>query len=326
METKQVVLQYLALHPREWISSAILVSSLAVSRTAVWKAIKQLQETGYQIDSQAGKGYLYTPNQTLSKTIIKQAIGSQWQLEVYDQISSTNSRAKELAAQKPIRPTIVVSNEQTAGYGRFGREYFSPSQTGIYLSFLLPTDNQSVDPGQLTTGVAVAVAQALETQYAVSVKIKWVNDLIVDDHKVAGILSEAIADVETGHLTSVIVGIGINLVVNAGLPETLQQKAGALINDSAQSVDRNQTVINVINSVKQLLENDDSCQYMKDYRQRSIVINQSVSVKMGNQLIDGVVTNVDDHGALVLQTKTGSQVVGAGEITKLNLKSGGYHG
>lgn len=324
METKQSVLQYLAQRAGKWVSSAEIVTTLGVSRTAVWKAIKQLQERHYQIDSQAGKGYLYTPNETLSDLVIAQQIDPQWTLEVHDQLDSTNLRAKQLAATRSVTPTIIVANEQTTGYGRFGRHFYSPSQTGIYMSFLLPVSGTDLNPGKLTTGVAVAAAHAIEKQYAVAVQIKWVNDLIVNDHKVAGILSEAIADVESGTISSVIVGIGINLAPNDVVPEALRTKVGALTAD--QQLDRNQTAINVIQAVTEMLQHGDDQAIMTEYRQRCIVIGAQVSVRIGTCELEGRVTTIDDDGALILDTKTGTQVVGAGEITKLNLKEGGYRG
>lgn len=324
IETKQTVLQYLAQHPNEWTSSKQLVETLNISRTAVWKAIKLLQEQNYQIDSQAGKGYLFTPNQTLSDAIIRNKIDPRWHFEVHDQVNSTNLRAKELAAHLPIKQTVVVANEQTTGYGRFGRHFYSPSDTGIYISFLLPVTQTDFDPGLLTTGVAVAAAQAIEKQYPVNVKIKWVNDLIVNDHKVAGILSEAIADVESRQISSVIVGIGINLAENDVVPADLRQKVGAITEDN-QQLDRNQTVVNVINEVSTLVDHPE-ISYMQRYRERCMVIGEKATVRIGNEQFDGRVETINDDGALVLNTKKGTQVVSAGEITKLNLKEGKYHG
>lgn len=324
MDTKQTVLDYLAQHEGQWVSSKEIVTTLAVSRTAVWKAIKQLQEHHYQIDSQTGKGYLYTPNATLSQTVIAQQIAPEWTLEVHDQIDSTNIRAKQLAAQPQMTPTVVVANEQTTGYGRFGRHFYSPSQTGIYMSFLLPIEERQLNPGKLTTGVAVAAANAIEQQYDVDVQIKWVNDLVVNEHKVAGILSEAIADVESGTISSVIVGIGINIAPSDVVPAELRRKVGALT--SLTQLDRNKTVVNVIQAVTALLKNEDHHAIMDEYRRRCFVIGQRVQVRIGKRELDGVVQTIDDDGALQLQTKTGRQMVGAGEITKLNLKDGGYRG
>lgn len=327
MSTKSVVLQYLNEHKNNWTSSAELVSQLEVSRTAIWKAIKQLQTEGQEITSQAGKGYRFTPNQQLNQTIISQGVNTDCYIEVHDTIDSTNRRAKELAVTNSgTRLAVVVANQQTNGYGRYGREFYSPAQTGIYLSFLLPFGQQLVHPGLLTTGTAVAVAQVLEHQYQVDIGIKWVNDLIVQGHKVSGILSEAVTDFESGQIANVITGIGINLENNQLIPTKLQAKVGAL-NQHHLQVNRNETVIQIINSFWQMTTNFNAGKLMDEYRQRCIVIGHDVTVKVGNQTITGRVKNIDDTGALVLTTAAGtSKVLSAGEITKLNIMDGDYHG
>ncbi|BAP86451.1 biotin--[acetyl-CoA-carboxylase] ligase and biotin operon repressor [Paucilactobacillus hokkaidonensis JCM 18461] len=326
MSTKTVVLQYLNEHQNNWTSSEKLVEQLNVSRTAIWKAVKQLQADGQQITSQSGRGYRYTPNQQLNQAIISQGMINDCHVEVYDTIDSTNRRAKELAVSNKSEPAVIIANEQTGGYGRFGREFYSPAQTGIYLSFLLPIRQNLIHPGLLTTGTAVAVARVLEEQYQVKVGIKWVNDLIVKNHKVSGILSEAVTDFESGQIGNVITGIGINLENNQLIPESLDKKVGA-INQNHLQVNRNETVIKIINTFWQMTEHFNAGELMDEYRQRCIVIGQDVTIKVGNQTVQGRVENIDNYGALVLTTSTGeSQTLSAGEITKLNLMDGDYHG
>lgn len=326
MTTKEAVLRYLNEHKNNWSSSAELVTQLQVSRTAIWKAIKQLQADGQQITSQAGRGYRFTPNQQLNQTIISQGVTTNCHIEVYDTIDSTNRRAKELAMTGGTHPAVIVANQQTNGYGRYGRQFFSPAQTGIYLSFLLPIGQQLIHPGLLTTGTAVAVAQVLEHQYQVKVGIKWVNDLIVSGHKVSGILSEAVTDFESGQIANVITGIGINLENSQLLPAELQAKVGAL-NQHHLHVNRNETVIQIIDSFWQMTTNFNAGQFMDEYRRRSIVIGHDVMVKVGKDMLAGQVADIDDTGALVLTKADGtSQVLDAGEITKLNITDGDYHG
>lgn len=326
MSTKTVVLQYLNAHQNNWTSSEKLVEQLDVSRTAIWKAVKQLQAEGQQITSQSGRGYLYTPNQQLNQAIISQGMLNDYHVEVYDTIDSTNRRAKELAISSHSEPAVIIANEQSGGYGRYGREFYSPAQTGIYISFLLPIGQQLIHPGLLTTGTAVAVARVLEHQYQVKVGIKWVNDLIVQGHKVSGILSEAVTDFESGRIANVITGIGINLENNQLIPAALNKKVGA-INQKHLQVNRNETVIQIINAFWQMAEHFNAGELMDEYRKRSIVIGQNVTIKVGNQTIQGRAEDVDDDGSLVLMTSNGeTKTLSAGEITKLNLLDGDYHG
>lgn len=326
MDTKAAVLQYLNAHKSAWTNSTQLVAQLDVSRTAIWKAVKQLQQDGQQIESQSGRGYRYVPNQMLNQAIIAQGMKQDCLLEVHQSIDSTNKRAKELAMTNSGQPATIVANEQTGGYGRFGRQFYSPAQTGIYLSFLLPIGTQQIHPGLLTTGTAVAVARVLERQYKVRVAIKWVNDLIVNQHKVAGILSEAVTNFESGQISNVIIGIGVNLEGNRLIPADLSSKVGA-INQNHLQVNRNETAIQIINGFWQMIEDFNSGRLMDEYKQRSIVIGHSVTVKVGKQTVHGQVKDVNNEGELVLKAGSGELLtLSAGEITKLNLLDGGYHG
>ena len=324
MYTKSTVLAYLNQHANQWVTSAELVDELGVSRTAIWKAIQQLQAHGQTIESQSGKGYLYLHGLKLSQAIIESSIKSDWQVEVYDEIDSTNIRAKQLAATNPGQRTVVIANQQTAGYGRFGRNFFSPGETGLYLSFLLPINGQ-INPGKMTTATAVVIAQVLEKLFGVTVEIKWVNDLIVNHHKVTGILSEAVTNFETGTLSSVIVGIGINLVENDLLAPELKNKVGALTTQKKQ-LDRNQVASEIIDAFDTMLPTLDDGNFMDEYRQRSLVIGKNVEVKIGNRVLTGEVETINDDGALLLKTATEVVTVNAGEITKLNLQEGDYRG
>lgn len=324
MDTKSTVLAYLNQHANQWVTSAELVDELGVSRTAIWKAIQQLQAHGQTIESQSGKGYLYSRGLKLSQAIIESSIKSDWQVEVYDEIDSTNIRAKQLAATNPGQQTVVIANQQTAGYGRFGRNFFSPGETGLYLSFLLPINGQ-INPGKMTTATAVVIAQVLEKLFGVTVEIKWVNDLIVNHHKVTGILSEAVTNFETGTLSSVIVGIGINLVENDLLAPELKNKVGALTTQKKQ-LDRNQVASEIIDAFDAMLPTLDDGNFMDEYRQRSLVIGKNVEVKIGNRVLIGEVETINDDGALLLKTATEVVTVNAGEITKLNLQEGDYRG
>lgn len=324
MNTKSTVLAYLNENANQWVTSAELVKQLEVSRTAIWKAIQQLQSNGQKIESQSGKGYRYARGGMLSQAIIEATISSNWQVKVYDQVNSTNIQAKQLAAYNQGEKIVIIANEQTDGYGRFGRDFFSPSETGIYLSFLLPITKQ-INPGRMTTATAVVVAQTLEKLFNVKVSIKWVNDLIVNDHKVTGILSEAVTDFETGTIANVVVGIGINLMENDLLDESLKPKVGALIKQKKQ-LDRNQVASEIIEAFEKMLLTFESGNLMEEYRNRSIVIGKQVEVKIGNRILTGLVDTINEDGALILRTNLETITVDAGEITKLNLQEGNYHG
>ena len=113
-------------------------------------------------------------------------------------VDSTNNEAKRMTANGFRENALIVANEQTKGRGRLGREFYSPKNTGIYMSFLLSTDVKISDAVQITTATAVAVVRAIESLTDLRPMIKWVNDVYLGNKKVCGILTEAVTDFETG--------------------------------------------------------------------------------------------------------------------------------
>jgi BirA family biotin operon repressor/biotin-[acetyl-CoA-carboxylase] ligase len=321
-KVKNNVLDYLTKHADSYVSGAVIADDLGVSRNAVWKAIQQLNEQGFNIESSHRVGYRYVGSNVLSETLIKHGLDSELEIHVFQTIDSTNKYAKELAMKNPSTPIAIVANEQTAGYGRQGREYYSPANDGLYLSLLLPIHGQELNGGLLTTGVATVIASVLAELYGVQPEIKWVNDIIVNHHKVSGIMTEGIADIESGTLSYVIIGIGLNLT-NEAFPETIANKAGSL---GLDNVDRNELVSALLNGLLQLATTYQTADFMAQYRKLSLVIGKQVTVNRYGSEITGLVSDIADDGALVLVTPNGEEQYTSGEITKVNLIDGEYHG
>jgi len=330
MATQTEVLKFLMQTAPDYYSGDDLAQQIGVSRTAIWKAIQSLQAAGYSIESRHGLGYRYVANNQLSAPVIMAGLAGpvQPKLITLDQVDSTNAYLKRLAVTEPLtEPTVVVADTQTGGYGRFGRPFYSPGSTGVYLSIGLPIKaGAPFDPGLLTTGTAVAVAKTLDQLFDVTVALKWVNDVLVNHHKVVGILSEATTDLESGQISTVIVGIGINLTLPTGdFPVDLKQKAGAVTTEL--TVTRNQVVSTLLSEFFTSYQTYTTGDFMADYRRLSMVIGQQVELKTGATTITGVVNDIDATGALVVQLPTGEvQHLSSGEITKVNLLTGGYRG
>lgn len=309
-------------HTDEDTSGEQLATRYQVSRNAVWKVIKQLQAEGYLIESQHRRGYRYLGTKNLSAEQIAVHLQHSLQVQVFQTIDSTNKLAKQLATENPSRPLAIIANQQTAGYGRYGRQYYSPKDTGVYISLLLPMANKNVTSGLLTTGAAVAVVKIFESLYHVKLQIKWVNDLIYENGKIAGIMTEGITDFETGSLSYVIVGIGINLTTS-NFPIEMQAKAGSL---NLQDLDRNLLVARLIDEMYQVLMGELTPALLAYYREHSLVIGHEIVLDQRGKLIQGRVVDIDNQGALVVATTTGVQIFNGGEITKVKLLDGEYHG
>ena len=179
MKVKDQVLKQLEDNKGTYFSGSELAAALGVSRNAVWKAIKSLEKSGYRISAVPNKGYcLNMDNDILSSWSIKQHLNHDGlNITVYDTISSTNDVLKEQAAQGAPHGTVIISQEQTAGKGRMGKNFYSPSKTGIYLSILVRPDIPAGESLFLTTSAAVATAKAIEDVSDKKTDIKWVNDI-----------------------------------------------------------------------------------------------------------------------------------------------------
>lgn len=319
---KAEILSYLMQHADTNISGEKLAEQYQVTRNAVWKVIKQLQAEGYLIESQHRLGYRYLGTRKLSAEQIAVHLHHGIQVQVFPVIDSTNKFAKQLATENPKQPIAIIANQQTAGYGRYGRDYYSPKDTGIYLSLLVPMGAQKIDSGLLTTGVAVAVSQVFAELYHLELQIKWVNDLIYQNRKIAGIMTEGITDFETGSLSYVIIGVGINLATT-DFPITMQGKAGSL---NLTNIDRNLLVARLLERMQMILRQADADTMLAYYRAHSLVINREIELNQQGTLITGRVLDINTNGALVVDTPTGQQIFNSGEITKVHILNGEYYG
>ena len=201
-----------ALAKGDVVSGAEISASLGVTRAAVWKQINALRAEGYAIPGDPRSGYrLLAEGERAFEASLLRAFGDDGRRVVfYRATGSTNTDLKELAAAGAPAGTVCVAESQSGGRGRRGRSFASPAG-GAYFSLLLRPDLALSEVSALTGAVAVAVARVLEEMTGLSVGIKWVNDLWLNNKKAVGILCEAVADLETGTPEYVIVGVGIDL-------------------------------------------------------------------------------------------------------------------
>ncbi|MCP0887289.1 biotin--[acetyl-CoA-carboxylase] ligase [Ligilactobacillus sp. WILCCON 0076] len=316
MSTTQQVLELLT-HTNDPLSGQDIANQLGLSRTAVWKAIKSLQTAGYKIDSRPRVGYQLYDSGNLSEALIRKYLPTTflYPIEIHKTIDSTNIRAKQLGNQANIAtPYIVIADQQTAGYGRYGRNFVSPSGTGIYISILLNNSRFDFDPGLLTTAVSLAITRTIEKKLNATAQIKWVNDVIVDEKKICGILTEGISDLETQSLTKIVVGAGINYLTTT-FPIEIEKRAGSLRKYALQAhVSRNEFIANYLIEFFNLYKNYFDGTFMDEYRQHSNIIGHKVTISQGEKTLTGTVTAINDKGALVLADGT---ILSSGEVTKI---------
>lgn len=315
MSLKEEVLTVLEQNRHQVISGQTLANELKVSRTAIWKAIHALKEDGFGIQTVSNKGYQIDEGcDILSAPQIQSYLNPSYDkndLIIYSTIGSTNEEAKKQLLQGANHGTVIMANEQTAGKGRFGRNFYSPAHTGIYMSLLLRPQLNLQCAVLLTTAVSVAVCRAIEEVCGQIVQIKWVNDIYFNDKKIGGILTEAFTDFESGTVESVIVGIGLN-VSTLEFPSELMNIATAL---KPTQGSRNQLAAAIINHTLLICENLDSTKFMTEYKSRSNVLGRDIYYVRNGERFEGKAIDFNKEGALVVQTLDGIMTLNSGEIT-----------
>ena len=244
--TKQALLAALSAAQGECISGQQLAQQLGVSRAAVHKAAAALAAQGYALEAAPRRGYRLAGGDPFCA----EAVGEyDAPIYLYDKLESSNRTAKTLALEGAPHGTMVLTSQQTAGRGRLGRRFVSPAGKGIYLSLVLRPGLPMTEAQAVTVSAAVAVCRAVKRLCGLDLGIKWVNDLYYNGKKVCGILTEAGADIESGQLEWLVVGIGLNLTSTAAdWPEQGMQQlhdlgfktAAMALSDRSVSIDDEQ--------------------------------------------------------------------------------------
>ncbi|MFQ7234191.1 MAG: biotin--[acetyl-CoA-carboxylase] ligase [Enterococcus hulanensis] len=312
MTTKEKVLARLKA-AEEILSGEALAQELGVSRTAIWKAIKELEKKGYQIQHLAN-GYRYQPSDILDAKEIQEHINQAVDVTVLETSDSTMKDAQLAVMEGKKSPLLIVADMQKAPRGRFNRPFFAAKQQGIYMSLLLEPKEQLQELPQYTILMAVAVAEAIDELLGVESQIKWVNDIYLNHKKVVGILSEAMTDVETNSLKYIIIGMGINFSIpQENYPDELREKATSLFSDGKATTTRNQLIINIWNRFFDLLAEQTT--YLDSYRKKSFVLGKKITFKRKDQLYLGTAVAITDIGELVVDLGDEKVTLSSGEIS-----------
>jgi len=317
MTAKQKLFVLLQEKKGTYLSGEELAGKLQISRNAVWKAICALREEGHKIDAITKRGYCFLEESgQVSEGGICGALAKEGLIktaEVLEETDSTNRVAKELAAKGAVEGTLLVAKRQSMGKGRLGRSFFSP-EGGIYMSVVLRPRIPAERAVLITTCAAVAVARAIEKETGLQAGIKWVNDIFIKGKKVCGILTEAGLDFESGMPEYVILGIGIN-VERQSVPEELKDIVGCLESFTEKSIAKSKLIAAVWNEFSLLYEKLGDAEYMKEYRERSILLGKEVTILSAEGNYGAVVRDIDREGHLILETNRGIEMLSSGEVS-----------
>jgi len=311
---KKNTLYYLEKADGGYVSGTDIAKELGVSRMAVSKAVAELKKEGAIIESSTKNGYkLIRSTDTLYAESIKAHLLRELSdIYCYGTVASTNEEAKKLAAAGAFHSTLICADAQSAGRGRRGRDFFSPSHTGIYMSVVLRPEKARTDV-LYTVAAAVAVRRVLDRISEEKAEIKWVNDIYISGRKVCGILCEAVSELETGELSAVICGIGVNLTPPADdFPEELKQKAGYV---SKKEISRAKVIAELACELVSVLEEDNDT-VISEYAEHSMLTGKEVYYTLGSEHFSGKVEGVDASGGLIVSKADGERtVLRSGEVS-----------
>lgn len=301
---------YELMNTDDYISGESLAHKFGKSRAAVWKAIKSLIKAGYAVDAVTNKGYkLVNSDDFISAQGIKKYLNSNMDVLHYPCVDSTNNCCKRLLADGKKGEFLVIADEQSAGRGRQGKSFYSPSKTGVYFSLVLRPHTALQNVVTATTAASVAVCRAIEELTDKKPKIKWVNDVYLDGKKICGILTEAIGNFEENIVDSVIIGIGININTQ-DFPDDISI-AGCL----NTKVNRNELVAQTADELARIAGGD--YKYFIDYyRSHSMVIGEKIVFIKNGIAYPATAVAIDETGGLEVELESGEHtVLRSGEIS-----------
>ena len=293
-----------------FVSGEALARQFSKSRAAVWKAVKALRKDGYVIEAVTNRGYRFSSeNDILSADIIKSRLSCGVNVYYYDSIDSTNTQAKRLINEGDCADMLLVADEQTNGRGRQGKSFYSPAQTGIYMTLVIHPDIKLQNAVTATTAASVAVCRAIEGLTDLKPKIKWVNDVYLNGRKICGILTEAVSDFETGTVSSVIIGIGMN-ISTVNFPSDVEN-AGSL----GVNVRRADLIAEIANELMKITLGDYKS-FIDYYRSRSLILGKKITYIENSKAVSAIALEIDEEGGLTVQKENGEILtLRSGEIS-----------
>ena len=319
MSTKSEMLNLLSKSKGDYISGQKLAETLSISRSAIWKNVEILRNDGYTIQSKSSIGYkLVGDTDILSTDAIGEKLKYKCDIQIYDSLPSTNLTAKKL--QVGSTPLLVLAGKQTAGRGRLGRSFYSPENSGLYMTLAFKPTFDLSKSLWVTSAAAVSVCKAIEKIAHVRPRIKWVNDIFLDGKKVCGILTEAETNFENGKIDKIIIGIGINCF-KTDFPLELQDIAGTLAMEKTY-FERNVLAAEIVNQLLAILTNFDKSNFLAEYKSRCFILGKKIIVH-SNLKKEGIMAraiDIDNNCGLVVEYLEGHMkhqmdVLTTGEIS-----------
>ena len=320
------VLKFLQTHNTEYLSGQDLSDVLRISRVAIWKHIKKIQELGYVVESKQKLGYKLISNSNLllpweitnglkTKTIGQQAY-------YFDSLESTQNQALKMADNPTNNGSVIIAEKQTGGKGRSGRKWVSP-KGGIWLSLILyPKFDISITT-LFPIASSLALSKSIEQVFKISPELKWPNDLTIKSKKIAGMLVDV--SLESNKIEKLVLGVGINFDVDVKniekkLKNTPNFYGVASLGDYKKDVKAPyfvQVFFIELEKIYESLNKRDIKKIILEWTKRSSTIGKEVEIDTVNGKVKGKAVKIDDDGALVVNSNNKIIKIIAGDVIHL---------
>jgi len=317
------VLTFLQSHNTEYLSGQDLSDVLKISRVAVWKHIKKIQELGYIVETKQKLGYKLTSNSDvlfpweITSKLKTRVIGQQ--AYYFDSIDSTQNQALKMADDPANNGTVIIAAKQTGGKGRAGRKWISP-KGGIWLSIILQPKFDISITTLFPIASALALSNALEKTLKISPELKWPNDLTIKGKKIAGMLVDA--SLESNRIENIVLGVGINFDIDVkqiektlkgspnfyGVTSLCEQK------NKVKPIQLVQTFFVELEKICDLLNTKQTKKIISEWTKRSSTIGKKVELDTRDGKIKGKAIKIDDDGALLVSDNNKIIRIIAGDI------------
>lgn len=317
------VLTFLQTHNTEYLSGQDLSDVLRISRVAVWKHIKKIQELGYTVESKQKLGYKLIKNSDallpweITSGLKTKIIGQQ--AFYFDSTDSTQNQALKMAEEPERNGAIIVAEKQTGGKGRSGRKWISP-KGGIWFSVILRPKFDISMTTLFPIASALALSLALEKTFKISPELKWPNDLTIKGKKLAGMLVDA--SLESNRIENLVLGVGINFDVDIkqiekNLKGTPNFYGVATLNEQKikiRPIELVQTFLTELEKIYKLLNTKQTKKIISEWTKRSSTIGKNVKINTVEGEIKGKAIRIDEDGALVVSNNKNTNRIIAGDV------------
>lgn len=309
--TRNKLIELLADRKDQYTSGQILSEKLQISRSAIWKHMRELKKDGYKIEGKSNKGYRITGFPTkLSENTIQWGLKTRWlgkRIIHKSSLPSTQRLAHQEALNHADHGTVIIADEQTKAKGRMDRAWHSTRDKGIWMSIILRPDIFPYLAPQLTLLAATVIADVIQSHTNLKPQIKWPNDVLIDRKKLTGILTEMQA--EQDKVQYVVIGIGLNVNQNkADIPLEIREKVTSLQIETDQSWDLIELIQKILvtfeNKYETYMENGFP-RVKSEWENYGFRINEAIWITTKHTSWLGVFVGIAEDGALLAKTKEG---------------------